>query len=159
LKACAECGAALAGFAQIDGELIGWGRGLGLQNPPPSNAREQLAAKLGSLSAPRRAIRWAPAAALAAAVALAVIVPRKNPPAVNREPASFIQILDKPPRGPHEISTVVRMNIRVGMLISVGYRVTADPDTIVPADVLVGEDGRAHAVRVRSDIDLNGTGD
>jgi hypothetical protein len=31
-----------------------------------------------------------------------------------------------------------------------GYKVSADPDRVVPAEVLVGEDGRAHAVRLMS---------
>jgi hypothetical protein len=166
LEACAECRILLAGFAAIDSELTGWGQRLGLQNPPPPDAREQLAARLAALPARRRTIRWMPArsatvaAAVAAAMlALAVMAPHKKPPAVDREPAPFVEIPYVPPLDPHENSTIVRMDIRVAALIAAGYRVAADPDTIVPADVLVGEDGRAHAVRVLSGIDWNGTGD
>jgi hypothetical protein len=159
LEACADCRAALAGFEEIDSELIGWGESLSLQNPPPADARERLAARL----APRRAIRWMPAAvaaAIAAALAIAVIAPHRKPPAVGREANSqFIEIPYLPPLDPRENSTIVRMNIRVAALIEAGYRVAADPDKIVPADVLVGEDGRAHAVRVLSGIEWNGTGD
>jgi anti-sigma factor RsiW len=169
LEACAECRAALARFTAIDSELAGWGERLGLQNPPPPGAREQLAARLASLPAQRRAIRWmsarsaasaaAVAALIAAALALAVIAPHRKPLAVDRGQAAFVGIPYVPPLDPRENAAIVRMNIRVATLIAVGYRVTADPETIVPADVLVGEDGRAHAVRVLSGIDWNGTGD
>src|SRR5580700_8917641 len=86
LEACAECRVLLARFTEIDSELTGWGQRLGAQNPPPSEAREQLAARLASLPARRRAIRWMPAAAavIAAALVLAVTAPHKKPPPVNR---------------------------------------------------------------------------
>jgi hypothetical protein len=165
LEACAECRAALAAFAGIDSELTGWGQRLGLRNPPPPGAREQLAARLAALPARRRATRWMPAAsaavaaAIAAALVLTAIAPHKKLPAGNRGQAPFIEIPYLPPLDPYENASIVRMNIRVATLIAAGYRVAADPDTIVPADVLVGEDGRAHAVRVLADIDWNGKGD
>jgi len=173
LEACAECSAALTGFAGMDSELTGWGERLGLRNPPPPGAREQLAARLAPLPARRRAIRWMPAgsvavaAAIAAALVLTAIAPHKKRPAGdhagnqagNQDGAAFVGIPYLPPLDPHENATIVRMNIRVATLIAVGYRVTADPETIVPADVLVGEDGRAHAVRVLSGIEWDGTGD
>jgi hypothetical protein len=40
-----------------------------------------------------------------------------------------------------------------------GFRIAADPDSTVIADVLVGEDGRAHAIRVLSSVDMSGAGD
>jgi hypothetical protein len=165
LEGCAECRILLAGFVEIDSELTGWGRQLSLRNPPPAGAREQLAARLAPVSSPRTAMRWLPAAAilLAAALVLASMMPHKKPAvtnrAVNQSAAAFVEIPYLPPIDPRENATIVRMNIRVATLIAVGYRVTADPDTIVPADVLVGEDGRAHAVRVLSGIEWNGTGD
>ena len=169
LEACAECRVWLARFAEIDGEVTGWGQPLGLQNPPPSDAREQLAARLALPPAQRRTIRWMPAACaavaatIAAALVLAAVAPHKKLPAGSRaglwsDPA-FVGIPYLPPLDPNENTAIVRMNIRVATLIAVGYRVTADPETIVPADVLVGEDGRAHAVRVLSGIEWNGTGD
>jgi hypothetical protein len=161
LRVCARCRAASAAFSAIDNEVTGLGRRLDSQNPPPADAREQLAAKLASLPA-RRRVRWLPAAAvaIAAALILAVIGPPRKPSAANRAAfAAFVEIPFLPPLDPHENTTIVRMNIRVATLIAAGYRVTADPDTIVPADVLVGEDGRAHAVRVLSGIEWNGTGE
>ena len=80
-------------------------------------------------------------------------------PVETSEQTGFVEIPYLAPPDPHENTTVVRIQIRVATLIAVGYRVTADPDAIVPADVLVGEDGRAHAVRVPADVGLNGTGD
>jgi hypothetical protein len=165
LEACAECRVWLAGFAGIDRELTGWGERLGLRNPPPAGAREQLAARLASLPDRRREIRWMPAAAaavaaaIAAALVLTAIAPPKKLPAGNRGQAPFIEIPYLAPLDPYENASIVRMNIRVATLIAAGYRVAADPDTIVPADVLVGEDGRAHAVRVLGDVDWNGIGD
>ena len=120
---------------------------------------------MASIPIRRRAIRWMPAvaAAIAAALVLAAIAPPRKAPAVNRAgnqiDAPFVEIPYLPPLDPRENSMIVRMNIRVATLIAVGYRVTADPEEIVPADVLVGEDGRAHAVRVLSGIEWNGTGD
>lgn len=161
LEACVECRAAMARLTEIDRELTAWGQRVGRQNPPPPDARERLAASLESRDIRRRAIHWTPAAvaAIAAALALVLITPQNKASAVNREPARFVEIPYLPPLDPHENATIVRMNIRVATLIAVGYRVTADPDAIVPADVLVGEDGRAHAVRVLSDIEWNGPGD
>src|SRR5580698_187608 len=105
VKACAQCRAALAGFQEIDSELIGWGKRLSLQNLAPAGAREQLAAKLVALPARRRA-RWmsaAAAAAIAAVLAIAMIVPHKMPTAVGRQvEAPFVEIPYLPPLDPHE---------------------------------------------------------
>src|SRR2546423_7855567 len=65
LAECAECRVAQAGFAEIDGQLTGWGQQLGLRNRPPADARAQLAVRLGPVSAGRRAMRWKPVAAAA----------------------------------------------------------------------------------------------
>jgi predicted anti-sigma-YlaC factor YlaD len=161
LTDCAKCGAALAAFSAFDSELTGWGRKLSRWNPRPLDARERLAGRIGERAARRRTIRWIPAAAaaIAAALGMLAIVPRRLPPVEKRGQTGFVEIPYLAPLDPHENATVVRIQIRVATLISVGYRVTADPDVIVPADVLVGEDGRAHAVRVPADVGLNGTGD
>jgi predicted anti-sigma-YlaC factor YlaD len=161
LTDCAKCRAALAAFSAVDSELTGWGRKLSRWNPPPVDARERLAGRLRERGTRRRAIRWIPAAAAAIAAGLGTlaIAPRPSPPAQTHEQTGFVEIPYLAPLDLHENATVVRIQIRVATLISVGYRLTADPDAIVPADVLVGEDGRAHAVRVPADVGLNGTGD
>jgi len=151
LEDCAECRAALLAFAEMDCELTAWGKGLGRQNPPAAGAREQLAARVKR----RRNIIWLPAAigAVAAAVALVLIMPHRTPIDRDGSEGRFVEIPYLPPLDPRENAAVVRMNIRVATLMEAGFRVAADPDKIVPADVLVGEDGRAHAVRLLSDIE------
>lgn len=162
LTDCAKCRIALTAFAEIDSELSGWGQKLSWRNPPLVDARARLASRLRAPAGRRRAMRWIPAAAaaaIAAGLVLMAILPRHTPTIETSEQTSFVEIPYLAPPDPHENTTVVRIQIRVATLIAVGYRVTADPDAIVPADVLVGEDGRAHAVRVSADVGLNGTGD
>jgi len=164
LELCAECRSVLAGFVAIDGELAGWRQRQERENPPAAGAREQLAARLGSRTVSRRPVYWNPAAAaaFAAVLAIAVIVSGGGRPAnraANHRDGRFVAIPYLAPLDPHENATIVRMNIRVATLIAAGYQVAADPDAMVPADVLVGEDGRAHAVRVLADIEFNGRGD
>ena len=64
-----------------------------------------------------------------------------------------------PPLDPRETATVVRIKVRMATLMAMGYRIAADPDKVVPADVLVGEDGRAHAFRVLSETKSDGKGE
>ena len=161
LTDCPKCRTAMTAFAEIDGELASWGQRLAWRNPLPVDARERLASRLRTPAAGRRAMRWIPvaAAAIAAGLVLLAILPRHTPTVETSEQTDFVEIPYLAPPDPHESTTVVRIQIRVATLIAVGYRVTGDPDAIVPADVLVGEDGRAHAVRVPADVGLNGTGD
>jgi predicted anti-sigma-YlaC factor YlaD len=165
VAACAPCRAALTAFSEIDSELAGWGRELDSRNPAAPGARERLAVRIDTVSAGRRAglrmPRWVPVAAatIAAGLALIAIVPRRTAPVGSRDASAFVEIPYLAPLDPHENATVVRMQIRVATLIAAGYQLSADPDEIVPADVLMGEDGRAHAVRVPADVGLNGIGD
>ena len=158
----AECRAALTAFAEIDSELTGWGRKSGLAESSDLRTRGSgWLAGSERAAAGRRPVRWIPvaAAAIAAGLALMAIMPQPHAAAETSEQTAFVEIPYLAPLDPHESTTVVRIQIRVATLIAVGYRVAADPDAIVPADVLVGEDGRAHAVRVPADVGLNGTGD
>jgi hypothetical protein len=166
LESCAGCREALAPIVETDGELVAWGRSLEPANAPAAEARYRLAARIDSLPVRHRRVRWMPiaAAALAAGLAVIIIVPHRARPHAensdaNREVSSFVGIPYLPPLDPRENATIVRMDIQVATLIAAGYRVAAEPGAIVPAEVLVGEDGRAHAVRVLSDIELKGRGD
>ena len=167
LESCAECREALAVIVETDGELVAWGQSLERANPPAPEAREQLAATMDRLSIRQRRVRWMPiaAAALAAGLALTIIAFHRAPPTVSgkgggkSEASSFVGIPYLPPLDPRENATIVRMDIQVATLIAAGYSVAAEPGAIVSADVLVGEDGRVHAVRVLSDIELKGRGD
>jgi hypothetical protein len=121
----------------------------------------------------RRDARWrrqvsaglAFAAALAAAALLMVRQPAPMPvPAAAADEAAsgqpFVPVPNVLPLDSYETGRVLRMNLPVSALIAAGYSLpAADPAGIVTADVLVGEDGRAHAVRLVSDTTLNGTGD
>lgn len=64
---------------------------------------------------------------------------------------TFIRIPFTAPLAPYERTEVVRKNLAVAALIAAGFEVRA-PDTgaIVTADVLIGQDGRAHAIRIIS---------
>jgi hypothetical protein len=158
METCRDCNAASARLNKIDRQLMGWGERLSRQNPPQPEARTRLGAKLGRSDFRERATRWIPAAAaaIAAALLLTIMLPEKKlPVGFTREQPRFVAIPYVPSLDPQENATIVRMDIRVATLRAVGYRVTADPETLVPADVLVGEDGRAHAVRVLSGIELN----
>jgi anti-sigma factor RsiW len=161
LAQCGECRAAMASFTSVDAEVAVWGKALDGSHPPPTNVRALLEAAIATEATRRRRFRWlgAAAAAIAAGLALLAIVPPKTPSAPSWEQSDFVAIPYLAPLDPHEDASVVRIRIRVATLIQVGYRVTADPDVTVPADVLVGEDGRAHAVRVPPDVGLSGIGD
>jgi hypothetical protein len=157
LASCGECRAAMVEFAAMDRELAAWGETAGVESPEPAGGREQLAARMKP--AAREWPLWAAPAALAAvaaAVALFVVAPHGSPgPPVDRDDAAFVEIPYLPPLDPHENTTVVRMDIQVETLIAAGYRVALDPNAVVAADVLVGEDGRAHAVRIPSEVNRN----
>jgi anti-sigma factor RsiW len=153
-ESCGECRAELERFTATDSELTGWGRELATEGPAPTAARERLALKLTRVRRPG-AIRWMLAVAATLAFAVIFVVPRQKPRVAGGQPAQFVGIPYLPPLDPRENASIVRMNIRVATLIAAGYRVSADANAIVPADVLVGEDGRAHAVRMTGDIQLN----
>jgi hypothetical protein len=65
----------------------------------------------------------------------------------------FVPIPYIAPPAPYERIEVVRMELPVAALIAAGLPVrTADPGARVEADVLVGQDGRARAVRLISNL-------
>ncbi len=135
LTDCAKCRAALAAFAEIDSELSGWGQRLSWRNPQPADARARLASRLVAPVAGWRVKRWIPvaAAAIAAGLVLLAILPRHKPTIeTSEQQTGFVEIPYLAPPDPHENTTVVRIQIRVATLIAVGYKVTADPDAIVP---------------------------
>jgi hypothetical protein len=165
LDGCQECGSALTRLADLDAELTGWGERLTRENPPLVGADQRLISRLSGAVAGRRPHRWIPIAAVAAAVALvfAVLLPHgKSHPGTSVSAygdTGFVGIPYVAPIDPRENATIVRMEIRAATLIAAGYKVSAEPDAVIPADVLVGEDGRAHAVRLPSNIELSGVGD
>jgi len=74
--------------------------------------------------------------------------------------APFVAVPFVAPLDSYETGTVVRVNVRVAQLIGAGFEVPmADPAATVVADVVVGDDGRAHAVRLVSDSSVEGGGE
>lgn len=64
--------------------------------------------------------------------------------------APFIELPWTVPLAANEPASVVRMNLAVSALIAAGLSVDADPASAAAADVVVGMDGRARAVRLVS---------
>jgi len=102
-------------------------------------------------------------AAAVAVVAAASLMVRPSPPravaVVTADDAAFVPVPDVLPLDSYETGRVLRMRVPVSALLAVGYSLPADPTALVTADVLVGEDGRAHAVRLVSGMTSNATGD
>jgi hypothetical protein len=75
---------------------------------------------------------------------------------ITQAEAPFVPIPYLAPAAPYERIEVVRMQLPVAALIAAGVPVrTADPGARVEADVMVGQDGRARAVRLVSNSNLN----
>ncbi|HVW07733.1 MAG TPA: hypothetical protein VHC90_04085 [Bryobacteraceae bacterium] len=77
------------------------------------------------------------------------LVRKRRAKAAPKPEAPFIAIPYTPPLDPRDRIDVVRMDVPVAALIAAGLPVgTADPTSQVRTDVLVGQDGRARAVRL-----------
>ncbi len=100
-------------------------------------------------AAPRGAPVWRWMAAAGATVAAALLL--LAPAAVRPEATPFVAIPYVPPPAPYEQARVVRMEVPVTALLAAGFEVHApDLSGAVTMDVLVGQDGRAFAVRPAS---------
>jgi hypothetical protein len=96
-----------------------------------------------------------PVEAAPAAVRVKRAAKRRAKPAPKPE-APFIAIPYTLPLDPRERVDVVRMNMPVAALIAAGLPVgPADPTGQVKTDVLLGQDGRARAVRLVSVVSSN----
>jgi hypothetical protein len=125
--------------------------------PAPENLEARLLSEFDAASRarPRPVHRWflATAAALAAAMVGALLIHHPVPvPNSAEAPAAdrpFVQIPYVTPRAPYERAEVMRMNVPLTALIAAGFEVhTAEVGAAVSADVLVGQDGRALAIRL-----------
>lgn len=92
-----------------------------------------------------------PVAATVVMAAEPVVVKHRGR-AVKPKPAPqtpFISIPYTLPLQPYERADVMRMDVPVAALIAVGLPISmADPAAVARADVLVGQDGRARAIRL-----------
>jgi hypothetical protein len=95
--------------------------------------------------------RWAAAAGVALAACASAFWMLRDAPVSQPAPvsaATFVTIPYTVPLAPEEPTAVWHGRIPVSALISVGFQVgTLDPSATVEADVLVGQDGRARAIR------------
>src|SRR4051794_21660347 len=88
--------------------------------------------------------RWIALAACIGAVALLLRLPAPAPGVAQERP--FVEIPYVAPLAPYERVAVRRMEVPVSALIAVGIDPRArDLSAALPADVLVGQDGRALA--------------
>jgi anti-sigma factor RsiW len=151
VQSCAACHAERARLQELDRYLGAYAGVMTYQSQP------RLTAPRGGV---RSAMQWLAhiAAALAALLLLGVIlihrIPSEKSAGVSEE--SFVPIPYVQPLDPYATATVMRMEVPVATLIAFGYRMDAsDLAAVVTADVLVGEDGRAHAVHVLSGSVMN----
>ena len=150
LLSCAECGRQRRRFLMLDSALAAYGE-LACEEGAQAAARAERPGARFRLS-------WALAFAVALMAAAVIWLPWIQPPPAEKPrvppqqqreaDARFVPVPYVPPLAPYESARVVRMEIPVAALLAAGYRVQlADPAAIVAADVLVGEDGRVHAIR------------
>jgi hypothetical protein len=88
-----------------------------------------------------------------AQVATAAVRHRRNKPSkpADAEPEQpFVAIPYTAPLGPYERAEIVRMDVPVSALIAAGFPMMSDPAASARADLVVGQDGRARAVRLIS---------
>jgi hypothetical protein len=98
----------------------------------------------------RRRVIWWPLAleVLAAAAIIVMAIYSRSAPAANDE---FIAVPYASPIGPYERADLVRVNVPVTALAQWGLPVsTFNPNQRVDAEVVLGEDGLARAVRLVS---------
>jgi hypothetical protein len=97
---------------------------------------------------------WAAAAAALLAVSLPLLAPwpRRALQLPRAAEPPFFQIPYTAPLAPYERARIVRMRVPVAALVAAGFEVHfTDTAAALSADVLFGQDGRAHAVRLVSD--------
>jgi hypothetical protein len=144
---CGEC----SRFLQTQQAIHSGLGSLSREMPAPADLEAKLLAEFDAASgATRPRLRWwIPAgAALAACMVIVAVVLRHPTPVPQNSSEVFVEIPYTAPLTPYERSTIVRMDVPVSALIAAGFDVRA-PDTgaVLKADILFGQDGRAHAIR------------
>jgi hypothetical protein len=155
LEVCAECLqfvdsqlALHSALASLAAETV--------STPTPENLEARVLAEFDAAARMgRRQVRgWflPTAAALAASLVGALLIRQPAPLHVAVAPAfdqPFVQIPYVAPRAPYERAEVMRMKVPLTALIAAGFEVhSAEVGAAVNADVLVGQDGRALAIRL-----------
>lgn len=167
LRSCDACRVAQERFLALDRKLTSCEPDLRRSELAVENTRTRILAA-GQNGPARSTIQFIPAllAAAAAMVFLGWMLMRHPAPKVDgpvagttvitQEDQQFVPVPFVPPLAPYETARVMRVDVPVASLMAAGYRIPwADPAAVVQADVLVGEDGRTHAVRLLSGQILN----
>lgn len=91
---------------------------------------------------------WIPAV-VAATLAGVLVLSHRPAPTPHAADEPFIEIPYIAPLAPYERTEIRRMDVPVAALIAAGFEVhAADTGAALRADVLFGQDGRAHAIRL-----------
>ena len=92
-------------------------------------------------------LHWVAPLLASAGAALFLILPAPRHYAPERP---FVPIPFVEPPSPYERVAVEHMTVPVSALVAAGFDLPGgDPSGSVEADVLIGQDGRAHAIRLR----------
>ncbi len=154
LESCAGC----REFFDSQVALTSACRALAETNAPaavPPFLETRLLAQFDSMSR-RRADRWwsRPVfAGFAACLMIAIVIARSPAPSLDPlnlvDDRPFIEIPYVPPLAPYERTEIKRMDVPIATLMAAGLKVrTGEPVGAVAADVIVGQDGLFHAVRI-----------
>ncbi len=155
---CAACRSERDRFQNLDQRLLSYG---GKIEAPAETAMDRVRF-LATIDQTESSRRWrrvlvpATAALLAAAAMLLVWLPRPVPHSAATDDNGFVAVPYTAPITSYERSSIVSMQIPVAELLADGYGLAADPSSVVQADVLLGEDGRMHAVRLAPNQLLKG---
>jgi hypothetical protein len=151
---CADCSRFEAQQQSLTAAL----RAMAAETPAdaPPFLETRLLAEVDSVARHRPFRWWSPALVSAAAACLAVVlllvrVPTEQLAGPVGPDDPFIEIPYVLPPAPYERIEMKRMDVPVATLMATGLVVEGrEPPDSVPADVLVGQDGRVHAVRLAS---------
>jgi hypothetical protein len=92
---------------------------------------------------------WIPATVFGSFVILLVVAAHRSIASHRITSAPFLEIPYTAPLAPYERTQVVHMDVSVAALIAAGFDIHAtDAGASLSADVLIGQDGRAHAIRI-----------
>jgi hypothetical protein len=152
-EACAKCSHFLLAQQSLHSAFAALSR----EVPASADLETQLLAEFDAVirnasrpAAPR--VRWwLPAAVLAASLGVAAVAIHRAVPTPRVAVEPFVEIPYIAPLAPYERTSIVRMDVPVSALIAAGFEVhAADTGAALRADVLFGQDGRAHAIRLVS---------
>jgi len=120
--------------------------------PPPEHVPSALLSEFDHAFGRGRAPAfWMPALAAAACLLLAILLLAPQPAPRLAQQRPFVAIPYVAPLAPYERPQVIRTEVPMATLLAAGFEVhVPDLAGAVPADVMVGQDGRALAIRLLS---------